>query len=81
MVQEFEEAAFSMEEGQISEPIKTQFGYHIIKLVSRKEAAISPLEEVKEQIQNHLIGLKTTGKNLMRQPMSLKEKYEVKIYI
>lgn len=80
MVQEFEEAAFSMEEGQISEPIKTQFGYHIIKLVSRKEAAISPLEEVKEQIQNHLIDLKQREK-FDEATHELKEKYEVKIYI
>lgn len=80
MVQEFEDAAFSMDEGQISEPIKTQFGYHIIKLVSRKEAAISPLEEVKEQIQNHLIDLKQREK-FDEATHELKEKYEVKIYL
>ncbi|HMA63457.1 MAG TPA: peptidylprolyl isomerase [bacterium] len=35
-VQEFERKAFSMDEGDISKPVKTQFGYHIIKLVDRK---------------------------------------------
>jgi foldase protein PrsA len=34
MVKEFENAAFSLEVGKISEPIKTQYGYHIIKRLS-----------------------------------------------
>lgn len=33
MVKEFEDAAFSMEKGEVSKPIKTQFGWHIIKLM------------------------------------------------
>ena len=36
-VKEFDEAVFSMNEGEISEPVKTQFGYHIIRLESRYE--------------------------------------------
>ena len=44
MVPEFEEAAFSMKDGEISAPVKTQFGYHIIKLAYKKESGISPLE-------------------------------------
>jgi len=35
MVKEFEEAAFSLEVGQVSEPIKTQFGYHLILVTSK----------------------------------------------
>ncbi len=36
MVPEFDQACFSMEEGTISDPIKTQFGYHLIKLTGKK---------------------------------------------
>jgi parvulin-like peptidyl-prolyl isomerase len=36
MVKEFDDVAFKMKEGDISKPIKTQFGYHVIKLTGKK---------------------------------------------
>ncbi len=50
MVPEFEAAAFAMKKGEISEPIKTQFGYHIILVEDKKAADIKPLESVKEEL-------------------------------
>lgn len=54
MVKEFEDAAFEMEEGAISEPIKTQFGYHIIKLEKKYAEGTKEFEEVKDLIKKQL---------------------------
>lgn len=54
MVEEFDEALFSMEEGEISEPVKSEFGYHIIKLEEIKESRIPEFEEVKSEIVQEL---------------------------
>ena len=51
MVPEFEKAAFSMKEGQISDPVKTQYGYHVIMVTERKEGTPKPFEQVKDQIR------------------------------
>jgi parvulin-like peptidyl-prolyl isomerase len=55
MVEEFETAAFSLEIGEISEPVETQYGYHIIKLTDRKPAHTPTLEEVKDQVREDYI--------------------------
>lgn len=80
MVKEFEDAVFSMDENQVSEPVKTQFGYHIIKLISRKEPGHIPLADVEDQIKSHLISLKQREKFADR-TNELKGKYEVKMYL
>lgn len=51
MVPEFEETAFSMKVDEISEPVQSQFGYHIIKVEDHKEAKEATLDEVKEDIK------------------------------
>jgi peptidyl-prolyl cis-trans isomerase D len=46
----FESAAFSLQPGQISDVVKTQFGYHILKVEEKQTAHLKPLDEVKAQI-------------------------------
>ncbi len=55
MVKPFAEAAFSMKVGELSkEPVKTDFGYHIIKVEDRRKSSPPPLAEVKDQITNQV---------------------------
>jgi peptidyl-prolyl cis-trans isomerase D len=54
MVPEFDAVAFTMEPGQISDPVKTSFGYHIIKLVDKKVGTTRPIEEVRAQLVDQL---------------------------
>ena len=51
MVKEFQEGLDSMEVGEISKPVKTQFGYHLIKLDDKKEKNTS-FEEIKDQVRS-----------------------------
>ena len=47
MVKEFEDAAFAANIGEVVGPVKTQFGYHLIKVEKKNEACEAPFEEVK----------------------------------
>ena len=54
MVPEFDQAVFAMQPGTISDLVKTQYGYHIIKLVDKKNATTRPLAEVRQQLTDQL---------------------------
>ncbi|MEO7156587.1 MAG: SurA N-terminal domain-containing protein, partial [Vicinamibacterales bacterium] len=55
MVAEFEQAAFAMKSGEISNaPVKTAFGFHIIKMVDNKPETTRPLAEVRSEIEDQL---------------------------
>jgi len=55
MVPEFEKAAFALKTGEVSAPVKTQFGWHIIKVTDRKDSRTKTLDEVKSVIEQRLL--------------------------
>ncbi len=58
MVPEFDEKVFSMEKGEISDPVKTDFGYHIIKLIDITPERERTFDETKHELQNEVLRLK-----------------------
>lgn len=58
MAKEFEEAAFGMKVGEVSAPVKTDFGYHIIKVADKKAAKTAVFEDHKEEIKESLFDQK-----------------------
>ena len=55
MVPEFEKAAFEAAIGEVSAPVKTQFGYHLILVEDKKEAQVMDFETVKNQLEEKLL--------------------------
>jgi peptidyl-prolyl cis-trans isomerase C len=55
MVPEFGDAAAKMKPGEVSEPIKTQFGWHIIKLDETRPKTFPPLDQIKDQVARYVV--------------------------
>jgi foldase protein PrsA len=72
MVEEFEQAAFAMQPGQISDPVKSEYGYHIIKVEEKTEARPGTLEENYDKIKDTLFQQKMESEY----PAWLDEQYE-----
>ena len=55
MVPEFAETAFKMDKGQVSDPVKTQFGWHIIKVEDKRTKPVPEFDKVKEQVETYVV--------------------------
>ncbi|PID79689.1 MAG: peptidylprolyl isomerase [Clostridiales bacterium] len=78
MVPEFEQVAFAMNVGDVSEPVKTQFGYHVIKLDDKKPEREMLLDEVRAQIEQHLLH-QAQNQAYFDKIAELKETYKVDV--
>ena len=54
MVPEFADVAFKLQKGQLSDPVKSQFGWHIIKVEDKRSKAPPPFEQVKDQVETYV---------------------------
>ncbi len=78
MVPEFSAAAFGMKKGEVSEPVRSQFGYHIIKVTDRKDAETVTLEKAKPQLMAYLKQQKKQSE-VEKLVKDIREKADVKI--
>ena len=76
MVPQFEQAAFAMKVGDVSDIVETQFGYHIIKLTNKQEAKTDSFADVKPKIVQYLKG-KQMGQFFETLRQELKDKAKV----
>lgn len=80
MVKPFEEAAFALKTGEISDIVETQFGYHLIKRTAQRPEAIIPFEDVKERLQESIKNDKVQ-KKIGEYVSGLKQKAKIERYM
>ena len=81
MVPEFEAAAFALKNpGDLSEPVKTQFGWHIIRLEGRTPSSVEPFDTVKPQLVQYLTNEKK-GEAFKNAVEGLKKTYKVEMLV
>lgn len=76
---DFEEAAWNLEVGELSEPVETAFGFHLIRVEERKEEGIPTLEEAREELRDFIIGRKAPEK-IQEYINTLRREIEVETY-
>lgn len=55
MVPEFDKVAFALQPGEVSDPVRTRFGFHVIRVDERRAAEVAPFEDVKDQLRERLL--------------------------
>lgn len=60
-IKEFEDAAFALKVGEVSDIVETTYGYHLIKVTDHKDAYIKDFSEVTDTIKSYLLNSKQTG--------------------
>jgi peptidyl-prolyl cis-trans isomerase C len=65
MVPEFADAAFKLKAGEVSDPVKTQFGWHVIKVLEVRERAFPPMDQVKDQLE-HFVAQKAQSEAIIK---------------
>jgi foldase protein PrsA len=80
MVKEFSDAALTLEKNEISEPVESQFGYHIIQLTDKREVKLDEtLEEKSDEIRNQLAMAKADQSTLLPKVSKLMKDADIMI--
>lgn len=80
MVEQFEETGFNMQIGQVSDPVQTEYGYHIIKVTGRKEAQTADFEQNREKIREALFEQKSQAE-FEAWMEEMHQQYEIKSFL
>ncbi|MFL5353688.1 peptidylprolyl isomerase [Archangium sp.] len=80
MVPAFEKVAFTLKEGEVSEPVRTQFGWHVLKVEEKRSVDVAPFEQVKGELENRL-KLQKTEKFVEQYVNELRQKASVEVKI